>query len=208
MFAGLVLQNRVSNILHSSEEEPPSLEVQHAIRVFSSIPHVFELRGTKRFEIGDPTIPFLTTMRTGGHFAPKIWKAFTATFAREKEGSSDADPRHEEENFRSGYGLAMYWETLSRWISRRAREDSLRLGVPCVFLQAVDECNAIDWTSARRLLNVPNLHNTGHIHGVLPAHVGMEVRFTMKLNSAVGLVQEQRATIVVFVASCGRSSWI
>ena len=71
--------------------------------------------------------------------------------------------------------------------------------MPCVFLQAIDECNTIDWTSARRLLNVPNLHNTGQIHGVLPAHVGMEVRFTLKLNNAVGLVQEQRATIVAFL---------
>jgi hypothetical protein len=93
----------------------------------------------------------------------------------------------------------MYWETLSRWISQRARRDAVRLGVPCVFLQAIDECNTIDGLIARRLLNVPNLHNTGHIHGVLPAHVGMEVRFTMKLNSEYGLVQEQRATIVAFL---------
>jgi hypothetical protein len=31
--------------------EPPSVEVQHAIRVFGAIPHVFELRGTKRFRL-------------------------------------------------------------------------------------------------------------------------------------------------------------
>ena len=45
---------------------------------------------------------------------------------------------------------------------------------PLVFLQAVDECNTIDAEAARRLLNVPNIHNTGHMHGVLPVHVGME----------------------------------
>ena len=46
---------------------------------------------------------------------------------------------------------------------------------------------------------MPNLNNTGHIPGVLPSHVGMEVRFTTKLNAALGLVQEQKATIVEFI---------
>ena len=61
------------------------------------------------------------------------------------------------------------------------------------------ECNTIDKSAALRLLNVPNPHMTGHIHGVLPAHVGMRVRLTVKLNSTHGLVQEQRATIVSFL---------
>ena len=68
-----------------------------------------------------------------------------------------------------------------------------------VFLQAVDECNAIDREAAQRLLNVPNSHNTGNIQGVLAAHVGMRVRFTVKVNARLGLVQEQRATILDFV---------
>ena len=69
-------------------------------------------------------------------------------------------------------------------------------GGPLVFLQAVDECNTIDRSAAQRVLNVPNIHNTGHIHGVLPAHIGMQVRLAVKVNSTLGLVQEQRATIV------------
>ena len=68
-----------------------------------------------------------------------------------------------------------------------------------VFLQAVDECNSIDRAAAQRLLNVPNLHTTGHIHGVLPSHVGMRSRLTVKLNSTLGLVQEQKGTIVDFL---------
>ena len=56
----------------------------------------------------------------------------------------------------------MYWETLSRWISQRAKRDARELGVPLVFLQAVDECNTIDREAAQRLLNVPNMHNTGN----------------------------------------------
>ena len=71
--------------------------------------------------------------------------------------------------------------------------------MPVVFLQAVDECNTIDAEARRRLLSVPNMHKTGNIHGVLPAHLGMEVRFTVKLNATLGLVQEQKATIVGFL---------
>ena len=92
--------------------------------------------------------------------------------------------------------MALYWETLSRWATRRSRRDALEAGVPLVFLQAVDECNSIDREAAQRLLNVPNSHNTGNIQGVLAAHVGMRVRFTVKVNARLGLVQEQRATIV------------
>ena len=92
----------------------------------------------------------------------------------------------------------MYWETLVRWISQRACRDARALGLPLVFLQTVDECNTVDRSAIQRLLNVPNIHKTGHMHGVLPAHIGMRVRFTIKLNAALGLVQEQKATIVGF----------
>ena len=73
------------------------------------------------------------------------------------------------------------------------------LEVPLVFLQAADECQTLDAEAYSRLLNVANIYNTGRIHGVLPAHVGMRVHFTGKFNAAYGLVQEQRASIVDFV---------
>ena len=63
----------------------------------------------------------------------------------------------------------------------------------------MNECNTIDREAAQRLLNIPNVHKTGHMHGVLPAHIGMRVRFLVKVNSQFGLVQEQRATIAAFV---------
>jgi hypothetical protein len=135
-------------------------------------------------------------MRTGRRFPNTVWSAFESTFAQ--DSAERLDPRHREERFQKGFGLALYWDTLSRWMSRRSQRDAAGAGVPLVFLQAVDECNTIDREGAMRLLNVPNLHNTGHIHGVLPAHIGMRVRFTVKVNSRLGLVQEQRATIVAF----------
>jgi hypothetical protein len=178
-------------------KEPPSLEIQNAIKLFKSIPHVFEFRGTKRFHPGDPIIEFLNCMRAGRRIPQRVWKAFERTFAT--DGAGVLDPRHTSPKFSQGYGMSMYWETLARWQSRRARRDARSLGVPLVFLQAVDECNTIDASAAQRLLNVPNHHNTGHIHGVLAGHAGMRVRFATKMNSTLGLVQEQRATIVTFV---------
>ncbi len=59
-----------------------------------------------------------------------------------------------------------------------------------------------------RLLSVANVHATGHMHGVLPAHVGMRVRFTMDMSSASGLVQEQKATIAGFlVQGAGKAEY-
>ena len=155
-------------------EEAPTLEVQHAIEVFKAIPNVFELKGTKRFKAGDPLIEFLGCMRVGRAFPHHVWEAFVATIAIDNDGTGITDPRHHDDNFKRGYGMAIYWETLARWIPQRARRDASDLGVPLVFLQAVGECNTIDVQAARRLLNVPNIHNTGHIHGVLPVHVCME----------------------------------
>ena len=146
---------------------------------------------------GDPLVDFLECMRHGKRFPEHIWRAFEKTIASDRHGV--LDPRHRTAKFALGYGLSMYWETLSRWISHRSRRDARELGLPLVFLQAVDECNTIDRGAAHRLLNIPNMHSTGHIHGVLPAHVGMRVRIAVKVNSTLGLVQEQRATIVDFV---------
>ena len=85
-------------------------------------------------------------------------------------------------------------------ISKRARRDATAVGKPLVFLQAADEANTITENEIfARMLNVVNIHKTGHMHGVLPAHEGMRVRLTQKFNSTAGLVQEQKGTIVCFV---------
>ena len=177
--------------------EPPSVEAQHAIRVFGAIPHVFELRGTKRFKAGDPLIDFLGCMRAGRRIPARVWKLFERRFASDRNGQ--LDPRHQQPKFSQGFGLGLYWETLSRWMTQRARRDARDRNVPLVSLQAVDECNTIDRSAAQRLLNVPNMHQTGNIHGVMPGHVGMRVRFAVKVNAKLGLVQEQRGTIVDFL---------
>ena len=81
----------------------------------------------------------------------------------------------------------------------RARRDATVLEAPLVFLQAADECQTLNKDAYSRLLNVANIYKTGRIHGVLPVHIGMRVRFTNKFNGAYGLVQGQKATVVDFV---------
>ena len=93
----------------------------------------------------------------------------------------------------------MYWEPLARWICQRAQRDARSMGTPLIFLQSVDECGTIDRNAAQRLLNIPNIHNTAHMHGVFPTHLGMRVRFTMKMSGRLGLVQDQKGTVVDFL---------
>ena len=99
-----------------------TVEVQHACRLFTAIPFVIELRGTKRFVPGDPLIEFLACMRAGDTIPNRIWKSFEATFA--DDGSEELDPRHTEDRFMHGYGMAMYWEILSKRISCRVLQDA------------------------------------------------------------------------------------
>ena len=110
--------------------------MQYGCNLFRSIPQVFELHGTKRFVKGDPLSDFLNAMRqphvTGSRFPPHIWSAFERTFANDSEET--LDPRHSWDKFRNGYGIALYWETLARWMPIRARRDAqvmaVTLGVP------------------------------------------------------------------------------
>ena len=79
------------------------LEIQHAIRLFASIPHVFELRGTKRFKAGDPLVAFLECMRAGRPFPQDVWAAFEQTFATDNDGA--LGERHRSAKFSQGYGI-------------------------------------------------------------------------------------------------------
>lgn len=171
-------------------------EIQHAQELFCNVPDVFELRGTMRFVRGDPIIAFLQCMRTGGTFPAEVWTAFESTFAKDTPDSPD--PRHLETRFAEGFGMGIYWESLSRMISRRAVIDAHKCGVPLLLVQCADECNDMDKNVAFRFLNQLNPHNTGHMHGILPVHVGMRLRLLAKFNADLGLVQETCCTVVDF----------
>ena len=54
----------------------------------------------------------------------------------------------------------------------------------------------MDRDAAARFLNLYNIHHDGHMHGVFPVHVGMRVRMTQRINATLGLVREQKTTIL------------
>ena len=174
---------------------PP--EIQHAQKVFGAVPDVFELKGTMRFKLGDPLIELLQHMREGKPLPNALWRKFQARFAKDT-ASGAADPRFDEDNFRSGYCMSIYWTSLARMLSRRAMLDANKAGVPLVMLQCADECQTMDKEAAFRFLNQPNPNKTGNVHGILPCHVGMKIRFLAKLDAEKNLVQDTLATIMDF----------
>ena len=93
--------------------EPPTLEIQNAIKVFKRIPNVIELQGTKRFVEGDPLIKFLECMRKGVRIPASIWKAFEKTFATDSICDT-LDPRHAKQEFLDGYGHRKFHRALQK----------------------------------------------------------------------------------------------
>ena len=97
-------------------KEPPTLEIQNAIKVLKRIPNVIELQGTKRFVQGDPLVKFLECMRKGVQFPASIWKAFEKTFATDSipDKEPTLDPRHAKQEFLDGYGAPEFHRALEK----------------------------------------------------------------------------------------------
>ena len=172
-------------------------EVQHAQEVFANIPDVFELRGTMRFKSGDPLIDLLQCMRQGKKLPTPLWRKFHGRFAKDAEPGVP-DPRFFEDKFRYGYCMSIYWSSLARMLSHRAVLDAKELQVPLVTLQAADECCDLKQDAAFRFLNMTNPNKTGHMHGMFPCHIGMDIRFLAKLDGDAGMVQDTQAKIIDF----------
>ena len=170
-FLQLGIPAGASLVADTSEKSPGEAgwmgpEGDRAIGVFQRIRHVFMLEGKTRCVWRDPLIDLLRSMRAVERIPDDVWAAFEQTFARDSDTVVDA--RHAQEHFRSGYGMALYWETLARWIPTRVRRDARTLGVPLVVLRAedervhvADEGVVIDTPAVARLLNIPNWHTTG-----------------------------------------------
>ena len=79
--------------------------------------------------------------------------------------------------------LAIYWDTVARWSMMRARRDATTLGEELYILQAADECAPpMPRDLAAKLLSKARLLETGAVHGMLPLHIGMHVRFFEHLD--------------------------
>ena len=94
--------------------------------------------------------------------------------------------------------MSIYWSSLARTLSHRAVLDAKELQVPLVVLQAADECCGLKQDTAFRFLNMTNPNKTGHMRGMFPCHVGMDIRFLAKLDGDAGMVQDTQAKIIDF----------
>ena len=121
-----------------------------------------------------------------------------------------ADARLQEERFQSGHMIACYWETVSRWIMMRAKRDADALETHLYLIQAADVSHPpMLMCTAAKLTSTAAPKDVGGMHGMLPVHLGMPVRFLEALDIQGGLVKDAEGIIVDIVfhpsdASCPR----
>ena len=177
-----------------------SVEAQTACDAFRAVDTVIELLETRRFE--DKVLPeVMTFIREADdtRMPEDMWQSLLSRSIEKNQARLD------DELFANGHLIAIFWETIARCIVERATRDAKRLDVPLIFCRACDRRaghqrwgskSAEERNVVHQLLSTPNIHNTGHLHGILPLHVGMQVRLTTKLSAADGLVNERTGTVM------------
>ena len=84
----------------------------------------------------------------------------------------------------------------------RARRDAKALKTQLFLLQAADSASPpLTKEMAKKLLNHFNPHETGHMHGMLPLHLGMRVRLLVAIDKRRGLVQNCEGVVVHIAAN-------
>ena len=92
--------------------------------------------------------------------------------------------------------IAIYWETVARWMMMRAKRDAKARGTPLFLIQAADESvPAMPVHMAKKLMNKANPKDTGLMHGMFAAHLGMRVRLLEALDVNRGLVKDAEGEI-------------
>ena len=110
------------------------------------------------------------------------------------------DPRLREERFQNGHMIAIYWETVTRWMMMRATRDAASLGTPLFLLQAADASTPpMPVDMAAKLMNKAAPRETCGMHGLLPVHLGMHVRLLEALDLGNGLVKDAEGEVVHIV---------
>jgi hypothetical protein len=98
--------------------------------------------------------------------------------------------------------LAIYWETVARWIVMRAKRDAKALKVPLYLVQSADHSTPVmSVETAKKLMNKANPRKTGGMHGMLPVHVGMKIRLLEAQDLGNGLVKDAEGEVVKVVPS-------
>ena len=93
-----------------------------------------------------------------------------------------------------------------RFFFARARREARLLSVPLLWIQAADDIKGFDAQPKKEqekilkaLLRHWNIHDTAHLHTLLPAYPGQRVRLTEKISGDHRLVQEAEGTVVHIV---------
>jgi hypothetical protein len=162
-----------------------------------SIDTVVHLKKTNRFQ--DEDLPEITNgMRSARPQAPMPEELLQKLRQRSVEIC-----KHEldDELFRHGHVLGMYWENIARSMVERAHRDARELDVPLFCLQAADQRHkkrtaTLEKELTHQLLTKPNLHNTGKLQGMLLLHESMTVRLTDVLAPKHALVKDKLGMVL------------
>ena len=189
-----------------------SIESQWGIKAFNTFDYAFELTETKRFVPGDPIIPLLQSLRDADSASGRIvdaglWNLFQSRCVKTSSaGAFLKDSRLQEREFQTGPCLGYYWQTVVLFFFARARRDARLLSVPLLWIQAADDIKGLGAQPKKdqelilkALLRHWNIHDTAHLHTLLPAYPGQRVRLTEKISADHRLPQESEGTVVQIV---------
>ena len=148
-----------------------AVEFQSVMKLFCNTPLCFELQATNRFN--EPRLRALMAfMRQPAMSLPPSIAASWESICLQPD-----DARLREERFQNGHMIAIYWETVTRWIMMRTKRDAAALRTPLFLVQAADASTpAMPMDIAAKLMNKAAPRETGGMHGLLPVHLGMRVR--------------------------------
>ena len=164
------------------------------MKLFCNTPFCFEFQSSNRF-VDERLRDLMAFMRAPAKKVPRaLEEAWKSVQLR------PADDRLQHKRFQEGHMIAIYWSTVAPWMVMRARRDAKALRTPLFLIQAADASEpAMPVDVAKKLMNTANPKNTGLMHGMLVAHLGMRVRLLEKLDVSRGLVKDAEGEIVSIV---------
>ena len=174
---------------------PEHTTAQEAI--LENIEDVIHLRQSKRF-LDEAMAPLMLAIRASRPHAPLPEAELEKLRSRKLENCGS---QLKKSLFTEGHVVGMYWENIARSMNERAHRDARALNVPLYCLQAADQRATFknknhDRQITHSLLTVPNIHNTGKLHGMLLLHDAMVVRLSDVLAPECGLVKDKLAKVI------------
>ena len=169
-------------------------EFQAVMKLFCRTPLCYELQASNRFK--EPRLRNLMSfMREPDKTLPaEIKKSWDSICLQPN------DIRLSQERFQNGHMIGCYWDTVSRWFMMRATRDAKALRVPLFLVQSADASTPpMPAADAAKLMCTAAPKNTGGMHGMLPVHQGMRIRFLEALDLEHGLVKDAEGDIVDIV---------